>query len=158
MGHCFRRHRRAGVVLLALMVVGLGYAGWAAAQGVDGAMDAFVQAMHRKNPQAVLAAFSRQSPWRYVNYEIGTGRQLASRTVSFQQMAADFQRKTGWYRFFLDEPDGYTFMVEFIHGKPWHRRGANKFVPPEVGTSKTHITWRQEGGRWVIAEIGETTP
>jgi hypothetical protein len=158
MGHFFRRHRRAGVVLLTLMVVGLGYAGWVAAQGADGAMDAFVQAMHRKNPQAVLAAFSRQSPWRYVNYEIGTGRQLASRMVSFQQMAADFQQKTGWYRFFLDEPDGYTFMVEFIHGKPWHKRDAYTFVPPDAGTSKTHITWRQEGGRWVIAEIGETTP
>jgi hypothetical protein len=159
MDHFLRRNPRAGLVVLALLVVGLGSAGgWAQAQGVDAAMQAFSQAMYRKNPQGVLAAFSRTSPWRYVNYEIGTGKVRSSRMVSFAQMAADFQGKTGWYRFFLDEPDGYTFMVEFIHGKPWHRRGANKFVPPEVGTSKTHITWRQEGGRWVIAEIGETTP
>jgi hypothetical protein len=146
MGHVLKRTRKAWLVILALVAVGLGHAGWAQAQGPDGAMQAFSQAMHRKDPQGVLAAFSRQSPWRYVNYEIGTGKVRSSRTVTFQQMAADFQRKTGWYRFFLDEPDGYTFMVEFIHGTPWKKRGANTFVPPEVGTSRTHITWRQEGG------------
>jgi hypothetical protein len=158
MGLVFKRSRKASLMILALLVVGLGSAGWAEAQGVDGAMQAFAQAMHGKNPQGVLAAFSRQSPWLYVNYEIGTGKQRGSRLVTFGQMAADFQRRTGWYRFFMDEPDGYTFMVEFIDGKPWHKRGASTFVPPEVGTSKTHITWLQEGGRWVIGEIGETTP
>jgi hypothetical protein len=158
MSQALRQSRQAGLVILVLVVVGLGYAGWAAAQGGDGAMGAFIQAMHQKNPQEVLAAFSRQSPWRYVNYEIGTGKVRSSRMVTFQQMAADFQHKTGWYRFFLDEPDGYTFMVNFIHGTPWGKRGAYTFVPPEVGTSRTHITWRHEGGRCAIGEIGETTP
>jgi hypothetical protein len=158
MGHCLRRSRRIWLVILALLVVGLGYAGWAQAQGVDAAMGAFSQAMHGKNPPGVLAAFSRTSPWRYVNYEIGTGKVMSTRTVTFKQMAADFQRKTGWYNFFFAKPNGYTFMVLFFRGEPWHKRGANTFVPPEVGTGKTHITWRQEGGRWVIGEIGETTP
>jgi hypothetical protein len=93
-----------------------------------------------------------------VNYEIGTGKQLSSRMVSFQQMAADFQRKTGWYNFLFAKPNGYTFMVLFFRGEPWRHSGPATFTPPEVGTAKTHITWRQEGGRWVIAEIGETTP
>jgi hypothetical protein len=96
----------------------------------------------------VLAAFSRQTPWRYVNYEIGTGKELSSRMVSFTQMAADFQQRTGWY----------TFMVLFLRGEPWQKRGAYTFVPPDIGTARTLITWRQEGVRWVIAEIGETTP
>jgi hypothetical protein len=158
MSQICKRSRRAGLVIVALVAAGLGYAGGAQAQGVDGAMGAFSQAMHWKNPQGVLAAFSRQTPWRYIDYEIGTGKELSSRMVTFAQMAADFQRRTGWYRVFMDEPHGYTFMVEFIHGKPWPRRGAETFVLPEAGTSKTHITWRQEGGRRVIAEIGETTP
>jgi len=158
MDHSLRRSRRIWLVIPALLAVGLGYAGWAEAQGVDGAMGAFIQAMHRKIPQGVLAAFSRQSPWRYVNYEIGSGRELSPRMVSFKQMAADFQRKTGWDNFFFAKPNGYTFMVLFLRGEPWHQRGANTFVPPEVGTAKTHITWRQEGGRWVIGEIGETAP
>ena len=158
MNQIVKRSRRAGLVILALAGVGLGYAGGAAAQGVDGAMDAFIQAMHRKNPPGVLAAFSRQTPWQYVNYEIGTGRIRQSRTVSFQQMSADFRRRTNWYRFFMDEPDGYTFMVLFLRGQPWRKISPYTFVPPVEGTSRTHITWRQEGGRWVIAEIGETTP
>jgi hypothetical protein len=144
-------------VILALVVVGLGYAGWTEAQQVDGAMQAFIQAMHRKNPPGVLAAFSRQSPWRYVQYEIGTGKQLASRMVSFKQMAADFQRKTGWYKFFFAKPNGYTFMVLFLRGEPWHKNGPNTFTPPGAD-SRTHVTWRQEGEKWVIAKIGETTP
>ena len=158
MSQVFKRSRRAGLVILALVAVGLGYAGWAQAQGPDAAMQAFIQAMHRKNPQGVLAAFSRQSPWQYVSYEIGSGKELSSRAVSFKQMAADFQRKTGWYNFFFAKPNGYTFMVLFLRGEPWHQRGADIFVPPEAGTARTHISWRQEGGRWVIAEIGETTP
>ncbi len=157
MGQVWKRGRKGWVVIAAL-VIGLGYAGWTAAQQADGAMQAFVQAMYHKNPQQVLAAFPRQSPWRYVQYEIGSGRQLSSRLVSFAQMATDFQRKTGWYRFFLDEPDGYTFMVLFIRNEPWTRSGPDTFAPPHAGISRTHITWRQEGGRWVIGEIGETTP
>jgi hypothetical protein len=157
MGHVLKQSRRACLAILVL-VVGLGYAGWAEAQQVDGAMQAFIQAMHHKTPQAVLAVFSQQTPWRYVNYEIGTGKQLSSRMVSFQQMAADFQRKTGWYNFFFAKPNGYTFMVLFFRGEPWRQSGPATFTPPDVGTAKTHITWRQEGGKWVIAEIGETTP
>ncbi len=159
MEQMLRKSRKVWVVLGALLVMGLlGYAGRAQAQGVGAAMGAFVQAMHRKNPQGVLAAFSRTSPWRYVNYEIGTGKEQSSRMVLFQHMAADFQRKTGWYNFFFAKPNGYTFMVLFLRGEPWHKRGAFTFIPSEAGTSRTHITWRQEGGRWVIAEIGETTP
>jgi hypothetical protein len=62
MGLVLKRSRKAWLMILALLVAGLGSAGWAEAQGVDGAMQAFAQAMYKKNPQGVLAAFSRQSP------------------------------------------------------------------------------------------------
>jgi hypothetical protein len=157
MGQRSRRSLKFRLVILALLVVGLGSAGRAEAREVDAAMGAFSQAMYRKNPQGVLAAFSRTSPWRYVNYEIGSGKQLSSRMVTFSHLEADFQRKTGWYNFFFAKPNGYTFMVLFLRGEPWQKRGASTFVPPGAD-SRTHITWRQEGGRWVIGEIGETTP
>jgi hypothetical protein len=62
MSRVLTRSRRAGLVILALVVVGLGYAGWAEAQGVDGAIDAFIQAMHRKNPRACWRPFPGKLP------------------------------------------------------------------------------------------------
>lgn len=156
MGHFLRRSWTGWLAILALTVAGLGYAQWTEAQEADGAMRDFTQAMFKKNPQGVLAAFSRQSPWRYVTYEIGSGKQIAARMVPANKMAADFQKKTGWYDFFFAEPNGYTFMVLFFEGKPWKKQGPDRFTPPGSDT-KTYIKWRQEGGKWVIAEIGETT-
>lgn len=157
MGHFLRQSWTVWLATLALTVVGLGLAQWSEAQEVDAAMHNFTQAMYQKNPQKVLAAFSRQSSWKYVNFEIGSGKQLSSRMVPFNKMATDFQKKTGWYNFFFAEPNGYTFMVLFFEGKPWEKHGSDRFTPPG-SDAKTFIKWRQEGGKWVISEIGETTP
>jgi hypothetical protein len=157
MGHFLKRSWTDWLAILALTVMGLSYAQWTEAQTVDAAMNDFTQAMYRKNPQKVLAAFSQQSPWRYVNFEIGSGKQMGSQMITPNKMSADFQKKTGWYSFFFAEPNGYTFMVLFFEGKPWKKQGSDRFTPPG-SDSKTYIKWRQEGGKWVIAEIGETTP
>ena len=157
MGSCLRPKKAVWLAILVLTVLALGQVQWAGAQDSEAAMRDFTQAMFKKNPQGVLAAFSRQSPWRYVAFEIGSGKQLSAEMIAPAKMATDFQKKTGWYNFFLAEPNGYTFMVLFFEGKPWKKRGPDTFAPSD-GDTKTRIKWRQEGSRWVIAEIAETGP
>jgi hypothetical protein len=157
-GSRFKRSGIAGVVILITAIMGWGYINQAWAQNVDEAMQSFIQAMAQKNPDGIYTAFSRQSPWRYQPYEIGTGRPLKPSTVSPQRLAKDFHQKKDWYNFFLADPNGYTFRVNFIRDNNWKKRGADTFVAPDSDDGKTYITWRQEGDRWVIATIGETGP
>jgi hypothetical protein len=155
------RYRRQGVIWLAVLVLAMmspGYVKPAWAQDVNGAMQSFVQAMARKNPAGILAAFSQQTPWRFQPYEIGTGKPLKAAAVNPNQMTNDFRRKQGWYDFFMAEPNGYTFRINFMRNLPWKKRGPDTFVAPESDNGKTYIKWRLEGPKWVIAEIGETSP
>ena len=147
-----------GVVILGIAVLACWPVTKVQAQDIDAAMQAFVQAMVAKNATGILAAFSRNAPWMYQPYEIGSDRRLTATTVTPATMAHDWQQKSGWYNFFMEDPDGYTFRVNFIHQKPWQKRGADTFVAPDSSSGNTYIRWRLEGGRWVIGEIGETTP
>jgi hypothetical protein len=153
-----KQHRGAHLVILFIAVLPWLPVNQAGAQEVGEAMQAFIRAMESKNPTAILSAFSSQSPWKYQPYEIGTRRRLRSETVTPAKLASDFQQKTGWYDFFLAEPNGYTFRLNFMDGRLWKKRRAQTFVAPESSSGDTYITWRREGGTWVIGEIGETTP
>ena len=155
------RFRRPGVIwlmALGMAIMSCGYIQPACGQDVNEAMQSFIQAMAQKNPHAILAAFSQQTPWKYQPYEIGTGRPLKAAVVNPKQMANDFRKKRGWYNFFLADPNGYTFRLNFMRNLPWKKRGADTFVAPESGSGNTYVKWRVEGQKWVIAVIGETTP
>ncbi len=153
-----RRLKAIGVSVMMLALLGCLGGSEAAAQDVNAAMQAFIQAMAGKNVNGILAAFSQQTPWKYQPYEIGTGKALKTAVVTPKQMLGDFQKKRGWYNFFMADPNGYTFRLNFMENKPWKKRGADTFVAPDSDSGKTYVTWRQEGQKWVIAEIGETTP
>ena len=154
----FRRQVAAGGFFLLIAILGWVPVNQAEAQDVNEAMQSFIQAMVNKNPAAIAAAFSRQSPWRYQPYEIGTGRRLKPAVIAPEQMVRDFQQKSGWYDFFMADPNGYTFRVNFMHSNQWKKRGTDTFVAPDSDSGNTYIKWRREGQRWVIGEIGETTP
>lgn len=151
------RCRGSGVICLLVLIMAM-IGTPAFAQDVNQAMESFMQAMAGKNPKGILAAFSQQKAWLYQPYEIGTGRALKGDIVNPNQMAQDFQNKRGWYNFFLADPNGYTFRLNFMHNKPWKKYGPDTFVAPDSADGKTYITWRLEGQRWIIFVIGETTP
>ncbi len=146
------------LIVLVMAMMSCGYMREAYAQDVNEAMQTFIQAMAQKNPNGILSAFSQQTPWKYQPYEIGTGRPLKAAVVSPQQMANDFQKRQGWYDFFLADPNGYTFRLNFMRNKSWKKREADTFVAPESDSGNTYVKWRPEGQRWVIAVIGETSP
>ena len=154
----FRRQGAAGIIIVLMAMLSWGSVNQAEAQDVNEAMQSFIQAMVSKNPAAIFTAFSRQSPWRYQPYEIGTRRRLKPATVSPEKMARDFHQKSGYYDFFMADPNGYTFRVNFMHSNQWKKRGADTFVAPDSDSGDTYIKWRREGQSWVIGEIGETTP
>jgi hypothetical protein len=150
-----------GMILgLILSMVGLdwGYGASATDQGPEHAMQAFIDAMVRKDKSAILSSFSPSSPWQYVGYEIGTGKVIATKMVNYQVMAKDFSSQKGWYGFFFHEPNGYTFRINFRKGEMWRKKGRDTFVCPQSDSGTPYITWKQEGGKWVIQKIGETGP
>lgn len=122
--------------------------------GLDRAMQAFIQDMRSCNSHGVLAAFSRITPWRYMVYEPPDLRQFSQKTVTYAEMARDFKARKGWYQFFLvDRNWGCNIREEFRPGMEWHRTGTT-FVRHPNDPKVFFLTWRQEGGRWVIAEFG----
>lgn len=152
---------QSGMILaLILALVGLDWSHGAAAadQTPDQAMRSFIDAVVRKDKSAVLSFFSPTSPWQYIGYEIGSNKVVANKTISYQAMAQDFANRKGWYGFFFDEPNGYTFRINFRPGEMWKIKGRNTFVCPQSGSGNTYVAWRPEGGKWVIAKIGETGP
>lgn len=152
---------QSGMILaLILALVGLDWSHGAAAadQTPDQAMRSFIDAVVRKDKSAVLSFFSPTSPWQYIGYEIGSNKVVANKTISYQAMAQDFANRKGWYGFFFDEPNGYTFRINFRPGEMWEKKGRNTFVCPQSGSGNTYVAWRPEGGKWVIAKIGETGP
>lgn len=153
-----KRQMAAGIIIISIAMLGYGLVNQAEAEDVDGSMQSFMQAMVNKNSTAIFAAFSQQSPWKYQPYDINSGRRLSPVTITPAELRRDFQQKSGWFNFFMEDPDGYTFRVNFIHQKPWKKREAETFVAPDSSTGNTYIKWRREGQNWVIAEIGETTP
>jgi hypothetical protein len=156
-----KRMLQSGMILgLILALTGLdwSYGAAAAEQKPDQAMRAFIDAVVRKDKAAILSSFSPTSPWKYVGHEIGTGKVIATKTVSYQTMANDFAAKKGWYHFFFDEPNGYTFRINFRKGEMWKKKGGTTFVCPQSDSGKTYVSWKQEGGKWVIEKIGETGP
>jgi hypothetical protein len=71
-----------------------------------------------------------------MGYEIGTGKVVADKMVKYEVMAKDFAAKRGWYGFFFNEPDGYTFRVNFRPGVMWKKKGPNTFVCPQSWPEK----------------------
>jgi len=152
---------RLGLMLaLILALTGLDWSHSAAAadQTPDQAMRSFIDAVVRKDKSAVLAFFSPTSPWQYIGYEIGSNKVVANQMITYQMMTKDFANRKGWYSFFFDEPNGYTFRVNFREGEMWKPKGRHTFVCPQSGSGNTYVDWRPEGGKWVIAKIGETGP
>jgi hypothetical protein len=145
-------------LILTLSVCAWNYSAAAADQGPDQAMRSFIDAVVRRDKAGILASFSTTSPWQYLGYEIGTGKIVANRMVKYEVMAKDFAAQKGWYGFFFNEPNGYTFRINFRQGEMWKKKGPNTFVCPQSDSGNTYVTWKPEGGKWVIQKIGETGP
>jgi hypothetical protein len=154
---------RAGIVLTIfglLLWMGVSWSSDAPAgyKNPDQAMQAFTQAMLQKNPRQLLTFFSKTSTWRYLSYGIGANTPSYSKQVSYANLVTDFKRKNNWYGFFFNEPNGYTFRINFMRGERWRKEGPALFIAPRSESGRTYVKWKQEHGKWVIAEISETAP
>lgn len=123
--------------------------------GLDRAMQTFTQAMHSRDRQGVLAAFSRTTPWKYISFNGFTNKQDSQSSVTYAEMAREFKARKGfWYDKFMENRPTEHFRDEYFHGQKWLRQGNTFFANPKE-PSGFFLKWRQEGGKWVIAEIGE---
>jgi hypothetical protein len=125
--------------------------------GLDQAMQTFSQAIHNRNSQVVLASFSRATPCRFIDYDNVNYKPVYQTTVSYTQLARDFKTRKGWYEILLTDrkSSGAVFREDFGPGKKWHRQGTTFVLHPD-NPNVFYLKWRQEGGKWVIVEIGRT--
>ncbi len=147
-----------------LLVLGLGLAiipqgAWAGDfQGADGAMQAFYEAMIRKDSRTVLGSFSPKTGFKLISYEIGQNSPETITTVFYDKLKMDFAVRTGLYQFFFAKPDGWEYNVEFRQGEPWRKGPNNTYFAPQSSMGHTYIKWKQEGNRWVIDELAYVHP
>lgn len=121
--------------------------------GLDRAMQDFVQAVQSRSSQGVLAAFSRTTPWKYLAFHPITDKLESQVTVSYAEMAREFKARKGeWYYMFMENRPTEHFRDENFRGQKWLRRGTT-FYSNSKEPKGFYIKWRQEGDRWVIAEI-----
>jgi hypothetical protein len=148
---------KLGIVALVALVLAFTWVGCclAAEDDLDRAMQSFVQAMQARNTQEVLGAFSRTSPWKYKSFNAMTNKLDSQVAVSFAEMAKDFKaRKGNWYYMFIENRPTEHFRDENFRGQKWLRKGNTFFANPKEPTG-FYIKWRQDGKKWVIAEIGD---
>ena len=72
--------------------------------------------------------------------------------VKYEVMAKDFPAKKGWYGFFFNEPNGYTFRVNFRQGVMWKKKGPNTFVCPQSWArkaGKAYLFYKPDLVAWV---------
>lgn len=145
----------AGLVLALTLCLPQLVLGAEADDGLDRAMQAFVSAVKSKNTSGILASFSRTTPWQLVSYNVTNQRIPSQRvTVTYSQIERDFLAKKNWYEaFFGDNNDAEVTYLTKINRTKWIKKGT-AFVSAHADI--WYIKWRQEAGRWVIAEIGDT--
>jgi hypothetical protein len=158
--HCNNRKFISMIVLLLTVALCLQQLvlGAEADDGLNRAMQAFVNAVKNKNIAGVLAAFSRTTPWQHVTYDAANQRKPPSRSpVTYTQMQKDFRIKKGLYGDFFNEYDGSQMLSDNIKymGKRMVKKGTT-YTPNDATLGRFYIKWRHDGKRWVISEIGET--
>lgn len=126
--------------------------------GPEAAMKAFIEAMVNKDSNAVLSFFPQQSTCKLIPYVIGSKTPEKVNTISYDRLKNDFANKKGWYVFFFEKPNGWTYNVEFRRGEMWRKKSGNLFAAPDSSEGHTYIKWKQEGDRWVIAELAYVHP
>jgi len=126
--------------------------------GLDRAMQAFVNAINNKNATGILAAFSITTPWQYVMYDVTDQANPPSRTpMTYTQMQQQFRAKKGFlYGDFFNDFEGTQMLRDNIIYMGKGIKKGTTFTPGDMTLGRFYITWRQEGNRWVIAEIGQT--
>jgi hypothetical protein len=152
-----------GIILL-LVTSGIGYAQGLYKNGPDQAMRAFVSAIKSRNATSVLAAFSKTTPWQNAQYGTDRPGVVANRVrITYGQLSNDFSHHKGWYQQFLGtnpepEIEGCYTLADIIKKvSKWYKSG-NTFGISSGKSPPFYIKWRPEGGKWVIAEIGDTRP
>ncbi len=124
---------------------------------VEAAMAGLIGALVRKDIPAFLQFFSRSRSFRFV----GTIQpRRPSDLVKYDDFARELLARDtsrGWYSIIFDggPDDSLALMVDGSSTRAWKRVTAQKFVPPDDDEDSTlFVTWRKEGGRWVVESIG----
>jgi hypothetical protein len=118
-------------------------------------MDRFIAALQQQDVEAFLALFSTGQTWAYTGTLTETPRVDA---VTYARLDADLHARQGlWEALFDAEGDDcFRDWVEGTGPEAWMETTPNRFVRERIdGREAVYVEWRQEGGRWFVAAIGD---
>ena len=131
-------------------------------ESVDARMTAFVRALHRHPPDSLAAFFPRQGTWTWVKTTRYGGRaDVVGRWVFRGADLPEAAEPGGPLCHSLSFGGDVMLPSALIHaggdeGRPWRRVSRTRFVPAGApASSRVHVDWRREDGRWVVAALGE---
>jgi hypothetical protein len=125
-----------------------------------GAMRLFLDAVFRGNAGDFLALCHPDHPFRLASYEIGSLEKLQTRSLTRQQLQADFAAKGPLFQDFLGPlQPAYSIRISLVSlpfGE-WETDGPATFRKPGDDL-RLYVKWQRIGDRWFLAELAETLP
>jgi hypothetical protein len=131
---------------------------------LEARMAGFSRAVRTKDQASLLTFFSSTRSWRLHETYMGPDEEPdAVVDISVARMQREFRQRDGVYYVFLGSGAGIVGTMKWTmsQGGGWSYLGGGRFVPrgdgEDSGSPRTfpYVQWRQEGGRWVIDEIGD---
>lgn len=130
---------------------------------LDARMERFLAAVRAEDAAAFAEMFPSRAPWRFVlNADVAgpdgvrSSRQVTE--VTPERLRRDLATRGEYHSYFLDPGNRGVGSIGWYaaQGEPWRRVAGNRFVPAGSGeVASTWVSWREEGGRWVVDEIAE---
>ncbi len=128
---------------------------------LDKAMRQYIRAISEGDARTFLSLVPRTKPFDFVIYEITTLKKSETTHLTLQTLAADFKAKGDTYsNFFGDVDEGpYIYRLTVIQTpfEKWKKEGTT-FHAGKGPDTTSYVRWRQEAGRWVLDEVGDTYP
>lgn len=127
---------------------------------LEEAMRQYIRAINQRDTAALVKLMPRTRPAMFVFYDIDSRRQRDITPLIEDALAATFKgKKDNYYLMFFD-PDENAYSYRLTVAKTpfsnWLQIGSTFAAP--VGVAISYVRWRKENNRWVVDEIGDTTP
>jgi hypothetical protein len=131
------------------------------AEALEAAMREYIDALAARDPERWLALFPRTGPVRLVNSLGPPYVGSATRSELRREIQEADSLGGGWWFGHIDPETGqkdHDYYAEgFDQRGMWRQDTPGLFINPSyplnVGPRRSHVRWKKEGGRWVVAEI-----
>ncbi|SDT99884.1 hypothetical protein SAMN05444156_1350 [Verrucomicrobium sp. GAS474] len=153
--------------LAAILIVGLaalapGSGANQSTDGLDEAMQTYMNAILTGDKSAFLNCFSRSSNWRFISYRAKTHATVRNTSMNYEETAKEMAREGGLWSAFFGGTDAYRYRDRIADHplRVWTKDETHSFTIPRSEGVISFVRWArdEDSGRWVIKIIGDDSP